>query len=98
MSSLWWEVFSQVSLDSIFKSFISNHSGKLLKIVGKHQITYKKGQTILKLALNIGNVMTPGHNLPKDALFDDDAYFYKEDDKDELIYHANGINNKGFLA
>lgn len=73
-------------------------TGKLLKIVGKHQITYKKGQTILKLALNIGNVMTPGHNLPKDLLFDDDAYFYKEDDKDELINHANGINNKGFLA
>jgi len=73
-------------------------TGQLLKIVGKHQISYKKGQTILKLALNIGNVMTPGHNLPKDAMFDDDAYFYKEDDEDELISHANGINNKGFLA
>eukprot|EP00092_Neocalanus_flemingeri_P108432 GFUD01139254.1.p1 GENE.GFUD01139254.1~~GFUD01139254.1.p1 ORF type:complete len:531 (+),score=139.87 GFUD01139254.1:95-1687(+) len=70
-------------------------TGKLLKIAAQHQMTYKKGQTIVHLALNIGNVMTPNHNLPKESFFDDDAYFYKEEE--EEMSHTNGLNNKGFL-
>ena len=61
-------------------------------------MTYKKGQTIVKLALNIGNVMTPNHNLPQESFFDDDAYFYKEEDEEEVMSKANGVKNIGFLA
>jgi len=72
-------------------------TGKLLKLVAQYQIRYKKGQTITKLALNIGNVMIP-RNVPKDLFFDDDAYFYKDEEEEVEKVHANGVHNKGFLA
>ena len=55
-----------------------NISGILLKFVAKHQLKYKKGSTITKLALNIGNVMLP-RSVPKNFHFDDDGYFYKNE-------------------
>jgi len=72
-------------------------TGILLKFVAKHQMKYKKGSTITKLALNIGNVMVP-RSVPKTSLFDDDGYFYKEDDEDEKPAYSNGMANKGFIA
>ena len=58
---------------------------------------YKKGSTITKLALNIGNVMLP-RSVPKNSLFDDDGYFYKEEDEDEKPVYSNGMDIKGFIA
>ena len=62
---------------------------------------YKKGATVTKLALNIGNVMVP-HNVPKSFQFDDDGYFYKEEEEEEEHNHKNysngAFNNKGFMA
>ena len=62
---------------------------------------YKKGTTIAKLALNIGNVMTP-HSIPKDQFFDDDLYFYKEEEEEDEgrskqnCSQNNGYYNSGF--
>ena len=50
---------------------------------------YKKGHTITKLALNVGNVMIP-RNVPKDFHFDDDGYFYKEEEEEEEKPYAIG--------
>jgi len=74
-------------------------TGKLLKYINQYQMRYKKGQTITKLALNIGNVMIP-RNIPKDLLFDDDGYFYKEEEEeeDEKKVYDNGQNNHGFMS
>merc|ERR1719510_185768 len=43
-------------------------TGGILKFIGKHQMKYKAGHTIVKLALNIGNVLAP-HNVPKDKMY-----------------------------
>ena len=43
---------------------------------------YKPGTTIVKLALNIGNVLAP-HNVPKDKMYDDDLYFAGNDDEED---------------
>lgn len=43
---------------------------------------YRLGHTVMKLALNIGNVLTP-HNVPKDKFFDDDLYFAGEGDEED---------------
>jgi len=72
-------------------------TGHLLKFVAKFQMRYKKGHTITKLALNIGNVMVP-RNVPKDFHFDDDAYFYKEEEEEEEKAHSNGLHNNGFMS
>ena len=45
---------------------------------------YRLGHTVMKLALNIGNVLTP-HNVPKDKFFDDDLYFAGEGDEEEAL-------------
>ena len=78
-------------------SYSSLFSGHLLKFVATFQMRYKKGHTITKLALNIGNVMVP-RNVPKDFHFDDDAYFYKEEEEEEEKAHANGMHNNGFMS
>ena len=57
---------------------------------------YKKGSTITKLTLNIGNVMLP-RSVPKNFHFDDDGYFYKEEDVDEKPY-PNVNDSKRFIA
>jgi len=57
---------------------------------------YKKGSTITKLALNIGNVMLP-RSVPKNFHFDYDGYFYKEEDVDEKP-NPNVIDSKRFIA
>ena len=73
-----------------------------MKYVAQSQMKYKKGTTIAKLALNIGNVMTP-HSIPKDQFFDDDLYFYKEEEEEEdegrskqNFSQNNGYYNSGF--
>ena len=61
-------------------------TGLLMKWVAKFQSSYKKGATVAHLALNIGNVMTfHAHpaNLPKELLFDDEAFFYQESDSED---------------
>jgi len=71
-------------------------TGVILKFIGKHQMKYKMGHTIMKLALNIGNVLTP-HNVPKDKFFDDDLYFAGEADEEDPQPPAlkNGVLSKG---
>merc|ERR1712241_422204 len=56
-------------------------TGCILKFIGAHQMKYKMGHTIMKLALNIGNVLAP-HNVPKDKMYDDDLYFAGNDEED----------------
>ena len=73
-------------------------TGVILKFIGKHQMKYKMGHTIMKLALNIGNVLAP-HNVPKDKMYDDDLYFAGNDEEDPPpppppTFH-NGLSSKG---
>merc|ERR1712080_515481 len=76
-------------------------TGLVMKWIATFQSPYKKGATVVRLALNVGNVLslnTSPANLPKDLLFDDYAYFHQEDDEDEefkgLI--TIGSTNKGY--
>ena len=74
-------------------------AGFILKYIGKHQMKYKPGNTVMKLALNIGNVLTP-HNVPLDKLYDDDLYFAREGDEEDPQPPAikNGVLSKGHQA
>ena len=49
---------------------------------------YKPGHTVMKLALNIGNVLAP-HNVPQDKLYDDDLYFAREEDEEDPSMESN---------
>ena len=73
-------------------------TGGILKFIGKHQMKYKAGHTIVKLALNIGNVLAP-HNVPKDKMYDDDLYFAGNDEEDPPPppppTFKNGMSSKG---
>ena len=73
-------------------------TGGIMKLIGKYQMKYKAGHTIVKLALNIGNVLAP-HNVPKDKMYDDDLYFAGNDEEDPPpppppAFH-NGMSSKG---
>ena len=71
-------------------------TGGILKFIGKHQMKYKAGHTIVKLALNIGNVLAP-HNVPKDKMYDDDLYFANDEEEEEDHQPPlNGVENKGY--
>ena len=72
-------------------------TGGILKFIGKHQMKYKAGHTIVKLALNIGNVLAP-HNVPKDKMYDDDLYFAGNDEEEEASPPpaSYGVENKGY--
>lgn len=71
-------------------------TGGILKYIGAHQMKYKMGHTIMKLALNIGNVLAP-HNVPKDKMYDDDLYFANEEEDEEAPRPpVNGVENKGY--
>ena len=65
-------------------------TGVILKQVARMQgdTRYRKGLTVARLALNIGNILEgiiPGnHNLPKDMMFDDDLYFAKEEEEEQV--------------
>jgi len=64
-------------------------SGLIMKWVAHFQHLYKTGSTVARLALNVGNVVTfhtDNTNLPKEMLFDDNAYFYQESDDEEKEY------------
>jgi ammonia channel protein AmtB len=83
-------------------------TGLLMKWIARFQTTYKKGATVAHLALNISNAMVyHAHpdNLPKELLFDDNAFFYQSDSEDEedLYKHitpnmpdSNGVDNDGY--
>jgi len=67
-------------------------TGLLMKYIAKSQASYKKGATVAHLALNISNVMSyHAHpaNLPKEMLFDDNAFFYQEESDDEEDYYKH---------
>jgi len=67
-------------------------TGLLMKYIAKSQANYKKGATVAHLALNISNVMSyHAHpaNLPKEMLFDDNAFFYQEESDDEEDYYKH---------
>jgi len=67
-------------------------TGLLMKWIAKSQASYKKGATVAHLALNISNVMSyHAHpaNLPKEMLFDDNAFFYQEESDDEEDYYKH---------
>ena len=67
-------------------------TGLLMKWVAKSTSTYKKGATVAHLAMNISNVMTyHAHpaNLPKEMLFDDNAFFMVEESEDEEDYYKH---------
>lgn len=75
-------------------------TGLLLKWVARMQNDekYRKGRTVARLALNIGNILEgiiPGnHNIPKDMMFDDDLYFAKEEEETEhLISFTGGLGS-----
>ena len=72
-------------------------TGLILKFIGKHQMKYKPGTTIVKLALNIGNVLAP-HNVPKDKMYDDDLYFAGNDEEEDTSPPpaSYGVENKGY--
>ena len=72
-------------------------TGGIMKLIGKYQMKYKAGHTIVKLALNIGNVLAP-HNVPKDKMYDDDLYFAGNDEEEEVPPPpaSYGVENKGY--
>ena len=80
----------------IYAKYIIGVAGFILKYIGKHQMKYRPGHTIMKLALNIGNVLAP-HNVPKDKFYDDDLYFAGEADEEDPQPPAlkNGVLSKG---
>ena len=80
----------------IYAKYIIGVAGFILKYIGKHQMKYRPGHTIMKLALNIGNVLAP-HNVPKDKMYDDDLYFANDEEEEEDNQPPlNGVENKGY--
>ena len=58
---------------------------------------YKKGTTVARLALNIGNIMEGSvrSSITKDMLFEDEMFFETEEKMEkELIVYRNGVSNK----
>jgi len=99
--------FAAMCITMVFAVVGGLVTGKIMKYVATLQSSYKKGATVAHLALNVGNVMMyHAHpaNLPKELLFDDEAYFYQEsDEEDEVLFKhvgaalvENGNVNKGF--
>ena len=75
-------------------------TGLILKYIGKWQALdneYRPGSTVIKLALNIGNVFTTQVGvidaLPKDAFFDDDLFFEVHPDEKAMVttQHDGGV-------
>merc|ERR1719219_228708 len=76
-----WLQFAAMLVTMAFALVGGVLTGLILKFIGKHQMKYKPGTTIVKLALNIGNALAP-HNVPKDKMYDDDLYFAGNDEED----------------
>ena len=91
-----WLQFAAMLVTMAFALVGGLLTGAILKFIGKHQMKYKPGTTIVKLALNIGNVLAP-HNVPKDKMYDDDLYFAGNDEEEETAPPASyGVENKGY--
>jgi len=91
-----WLQFAAMLVTMGFALVGGSFTGFILKYIGKHQMKYRPGHTIMKLALNIGNVLAP-HNVPKDKFYDDDLYFAGEADEEDPQPPAlkNGVLSKG---
>ena len=95
-----WLQFAAMLVTMVFALVGGVVTGVILKFIGKHQMKYKPGTTIVKLALNIGNVLAP-HNVPKDKMYDDDLYFAGNDEEDPPPppplppAFNNGVSSKG---
>ena len=91
-----WLQFAAMLVTMAFALVGGLVTGAILKFIGKHQMKYKPGTTIVKLALNIGNVLAP-HNVPKDKMYDDDLYFANDEEEEEDHQPPlNGVENKGY--
>ena len=83
--------FAAMAVTMVFAVVGGLATGLAMKWVAKFQSSYKKGATVAHLALNIGNVMTyhaHPNNMPKDMLFDDNAYFAQESDSEDEGHYA----------
>ena len=92
-----WLQFAAMLVTMAFALVGGVLTGLILKFIGKHQMKYKPGTTIVKLALNIGNALAP-HNVPKDKMYDDDLYFAGNDEEEEASPPpaSYGVENKGY--
>jgi len=81
--------FAAMLITMVFAVVGGAVSGLIMKWVAHFQHLYKTGSTVARLALNVGNVVTfhtDNTNLPKEMLFDDNAYFYQESDDEDKEY------------
>merc|ERR1719244_1308730 len=77
-------------------------TGLILRQIAKMQSMYKKGLTVVRLALNIGNIMDGsvgvGHHIPKEKLFEDDLFFETQEEYqyEKEVKASNGVVINGY--